>query len=184
MACILTVVLALLPLATAAFNGTVLAAGRDTSKDECSCHHGFMPGIGIPGIGSLSCWSPIDCKEKCSSEMAEPCQFRALCTAVELGPMNCDCSLCKGPTKQYQGFIDHCEPSPCKPTETCYWDGCHFDAKGSDCMTHDKPLTCACNYPNALNATGDCVVCPEKDMHFDDKQMKWFCKGASTTLVV
>eukprot|EP00927_Polykrikos_kofoidii_P086780 TRINITY_DN982_c0_g1_i1.p1 TRINITY_DN982_c0_g1~~TRINITY_DN982_c0_g1_i1.p1 ORF type:complete len:186 (-),score=18.85 TRINITY_DN982_c0_g1_i1:125-682(-) len=166
-------------------------AGLNSSRtDECSCYHGFLPGLGIPGIGSLFCWSPFDCKDKCSSTMVEPCRFRAMCTSQELGPMNCDCSLCKGPTKQYQAYVDHCEPSPCAKTEGCAWDGWHYNSDGGSWGEPLPPgLFCVCRYPNAIDdMTGKCIECPEERRQFDNAKVKWRCtaprNGSSTLAVV
>eukprot|EP00927_Polykrikos_kofoidii_P086781 TRINITY_DN982_c0_g1_i10.p1 TRINITY_DN982_c0_g1~~TRINITY_DN982_c0_g1_i10.p1 ORF type:complete len:171 (-),score=23.76 TRINITY_DN982_c0_g1_i10:70-582(-) len=150
-------------------------AGLNSSRtDECSCYHGFLPGLGIPGIGSLFCWSPFDCKDKCSSTMVEPCRFRAMCNSVELGPMVCDCGLCKGETKLHKGYREHCEPSPCAKLERCAWDG--------------RRVSCECDLPNAIDdMTGKCIECPEERRHFDDAKVQWRCaapRNGSTVLAI
>eukprot|EP00441_Pelagodinium_beii_P024480 CAMPEP_0197661008 /NCGR_PEP_ID=MMETSP1338-20131121/51193_1 /TAXON_ID=43686 ORGANISM="Pelagodinium beii, Strain RCC1491" /NCGR_SAMPLE_ID=MMETSP1338 /ASSEMBLY_ACC=CAM_ASM_000754 /LENGTH=167 /DNA_ID=CAMNT_0043238473 /DNA_START=42 /DNA_END=542 /DNA_ORIENTATION=- len=147
------------------------------SADECSCWKGFKPGIGIPGIGSLSCWAPQSCKEKCSAIYTEECHFRALCTLSEGGGHHCDCSMCQGPTKEYTEFEKHCAQGACEEGESCYYHGCHFEGSSSVCsgdMSSGKE--CRCDFPKVRDQTGTCAPCPgDKQPKFDQKRQAFYC---------
>mmetsp|Transcript_119086 Transcript_119086/g.186844 ORF Transcript_119086/g.186844 Transcript_119086/m.186844 type:complete len:145 (+) Transcript_119086:64-498(+) len=122
-----------------------LALHAVASEEECSCWKGFKPGIGIPGWGSLFCWAPLSCKETCSSQMEDPCSFRALCTLSEGdGKHHCDCSQCKGLTKRHADYLAHCKPDSC-PGKVCYWNGCHYDADGGSVCSAGQGLECRAN---------------------------------------
>lgn len=146
------------------------------SKDECSCYHGFMPGIGFPGIGSLSCLSPFGaCPQKCSDQYVQPCKFRALCTLSEGdGKHHCDCSMCTGITKDEEEYNAHCKPSTCPVNENCYYNGCMYNGSSQICRKGEG-LECTCDFPRVLDDNNKCIDCPN-GTEYDQKAQKFICK--------
>mmetsp|Transcript_26489 Transcript_26489/g.69084 ORF Transcript_26489/g.69084 Transcript_26489/m.69084 type:complete len:202 (-) Transcript_26489:107-712(-) len=156
-----------------------LETSAAASRPECSCAKGFKPGIGLPFLGSLTCWTPFSCGGHCSSLYESSCRARALCTLSEGdGRHYCDCSMCSGPTKAQVAYEKACKAVTCRANEKCYVDGVWYGHDGSSVYSGDKPsgTVCVCDFPNAKNGTGDCVPCEAgKYPEFDNQTKSFYC---------
>mmetsp|Transcript_11884 Transcript_11884/g.42502 ORF Transcript_11884/g.42502 Transcript_11884/m.42502 type:complete len:199 (+) Transcript_11884:50-646(+) len=149
--------------------------GHDTSEEECSCWKGFKPGIGIPGWGSLTCWSPRTCGAKCSKQFVDGCHMKAACGISPAdGKHHCDCSMCSGMTFKQVEYIEQCKPGTCAENESCYYNGCKYSENGGSTCKLGEGVECECEHPFAVD-DGKCITCPN-GREYDDEKKAWKCK--------